>query len=246
MLLNAWPSQSTTAHLAVPSSPTRPRPPCTPATIVGPIALAHRVTAAPRRAATRSRPPERREPPAGRRLPRPLLPAARAVTARTGARAAARAGGGGAGGNNGSTATAAACAAPGPRTIPSITAPGPKTTATVEPCSALPAVLPTQATVGAPAATGAHGKPCKPLVVANTATSTVPGATPAGTVALSVQAMLAVTVPLPLTAPLTAARSPPPARSPAPPSGCAASPWPSRSERWCVWAAVWLWSSACS
>jgi hypothetical protein len=88
--------------------------------------------------------------------------------------------------------------------MPVATSPGPNTTTTVEPWSAFAVVVPTHATLAAPATTAAQGKPCSPAVVENTAIGTVPGATAAGTVAVSVQAVLPTTRPVPFTAPLTA------------------------------------------
>src|SRR5579875_2587299 len=123
-----------------------------------------------------------------------------------GARGSAAAGSGagptGAGGTGGSSGGTVLGAPTWPGTaavmFPTAVRPGPKTTVTVEPCSALPAVTPVQLTVVPPATTGAQAKPSWPTVVEKTANGRVPAATPAGTVAVSVQRMLAATTPLPL------------------------------------------------
>src|SRR5262249_20794949 len=74
--------------------------------------------------------------------------------------------------------------------------------------SALPLVVPLQLTVALPSTTGEQGNASNPLVVEKTAVGIVPAATPAGTVATSVQLMLDVTRPLPLTPPVTVTPSP--------------------------------------
>src|SRR5215218_5696602 len=81
----------------------------------------------------------------------------------------------------------------------------------VEPSRAGAVVLPRQATVGAPAATGVQVNPCSPAVVEITATGVAPIGVPTGMFAVSVQVM-----PLPLTVPVTRTTWP----------ACVAEGWP--------------------
>src|SRR3954465_15913250 len=110
---------------------------------------------------------------------------------------------GGGGGSSGGGALASTCSpiGPGPCTVPTDVTPGVNTTVMFDPSSAFPTVVTAQATVIAPAATAAQGKPSNPTVVEKTATGMVPAATPPGTFAVRVQVMLPVMAPWPCTPP---------------------------------------------
>jgi hypothetical protein len=90
---------------------------------------------------------------------------------------------------------------PGPVIVPTAVNPVPKTTVTVELCSALPVVVPLHVIV-VPAVKVGQTKPSSPSVVVNTAAGVEPTGAPVGTVAVRVQVMLPTTWPVPETEPL--------------------------------------------
>src|SRR5581483_8810649 len=80
-----------------------------------------------------------------------------------------------------------------------------KHSATVEPTSALPVMVPVQVygVPPTPAAGAAHATAWTPASVLNTATGMIPAARPAGTTPVSVKLMLLVRVRVPVSAPNT-------------------------------------------